>query len=98
VEFRNGIRDWARAQARPVDVLRTEYYPGEDPFDDSDKDWGFEYDARYVKMAVTLWENSGYARIPTLEEIVEHDPLWLADLNRMNRIKRFWKQQTEAIG
>jgi hypothetical protein len=75
---------------------KTDYFQS-DPFDQSDRDWAFHYPDEWVRQAVMIYENSGYAHIPTPEEIAALDPRWLVDINRAMRLLRFWSEGVAQI-
>jgi hypothetical protein len=75
---------------------KTDYFKS-DPFDESDRDWAFYYPDEIVRQAVMLYQNSGYAHIPTPEEIMALDPRWLIDINRALRLLRFWNEGVAQI-
>lgn len=94
--MRKWARGWAEDEAPRHDYFQRTLPNGRaDPFDESDKDWGFTWDAQLVKLGYTIMRNSDFAVIPTpddLEQLLRY-PGWLEDLMRCHRLVRFWSEK-----
>ena len=98
------MREWARGWTDD-DIPRTEFFQRRrpdgsvDPFDESDRDWGFAWDVELVKLAYTIMRNSDFACIPTPDDVewLLRYPGWLEALMRCHRLVRFWSEEHPVV-